>query len=145
MATRTHSAPQARRGFVLGELFVAILLLALAISSVSALMYSVTRPPRPRTAVECSEKERAASPACSPTAKTSSKSGASVSKTSTAEKLLVAGCATRTRDEIQACKDSVNVQGADGTTIRSRTDSTSLQLLPKKQKRIPRPDLGFVR
>jgi hypothetical protein len=29
--------------------------------------------------------------------------------------------------------------------LRSRTDSASLELLPKKQRQAPRTDLGFVR
>ena len=43
-------AGRARRGFVIGELLIALLLLAVAVSSLAALMYSVSR--RPATSVE---------------------------------------------------------------------------------------------
>jgi len=135
----------AHRGFVLGELFVAILLLALAISSVSALMYTVTRHPRTTEEVECADKASAGTAKC--VAATKAAPGkAAAPKTASAAKLLVAGCATRSGSRVQACKDSVLVaESSSATTIRSRTDSASLQLLPKKPKRAPRPDLGFIR
>lgn len=147
MASQADSAPQrsARRGFVLGELFVAIFLLAVAISSVTALMYSVTRHPRTRTEAECSGKGEKGAPKCAP-AKSGSASKASASKGLSANNLLVSGCATRSGPRVQACNDSVlKAQEAEGTTIRSRTDSASLQLLPRKAKRAARPDLGFIR
>lgn len=127
--------PAAGRGFVLGELLVAALLLVVAISSLTALMYSVTRNPRTRTAVECAP---AGSPKCV-VPKTKAASGGA--------KLLVAGCATRTGAKVQACNDSaLGAREADALTLRSRTDSASLELLPKKPvKRPKRPDLGFVR
>ena len=146
MTSQADTAPPAAadRGFVLGELFVAILLLALAISSVSALMYTVTRHPRTPTPVECADKASAGSAKCPATKTAASKTAAP--KAATAAKLLVAGCATRSGSLVQACKDSVlEAARGDATTIRSRTDSASLQLLPKKPKRAPRPDLGFIR
>ena len=135
----------ADRGFVLGELFVAILLLALAISSVSALMYTATRHPRTTPPVECTDLASAGSAKCvAPTKTATGKAGAP--KVASAANLLVAGCATRSGSRVQACEDSVlEAGGGDATTIRSRTDSASLQLLPKKPKRAPRPDLGFIR
>ncbi len=134
----------AHGGFVLGELFVAILLLALAISSVSALMYTVTRPPRATTEVECVDKASARTAKCLDAKAATGKTAAP--KSASAAKLLVAGCATRSGSRVQACKDSVlEANAGEATTIRSRTDSASLQLLPKKPKRAPRPDLGFVR
>src|SRR5687768_1067724 len=145
MTSQADTAPPAAadRGFVLGELFVAILLLALAISSVSALMYTVTRHPRTTTPVECADKASAGSAKCLATKTVAGKTAAP--KAATAAKLLVAGCATRSGARVQACKDSVHeASGGEATTIRSRTDSAALQLLPKK-KRAPRPDLGFVR
>ncbi len=149
MSSQADSAPQraARRGFVLGELFVAIFLLALAISSVTALMYSVTRHPRGRTEAECSDKGVKGAPKCVAAAKSGSVAKVSGSKAVSANNLLLSGCATRSGARVQACNDSVlEAQVAEGTTIRSRTDSASLQLLPpKKTKRTPRPDLGFIR
>jgi hypothetical protein len=127
----------ARRGLVIGELLVAFVLLAIAISSLTALMYSVTRNPRTRSpVVECTEKGSATSPKCVAQAKATNGS-----------KLLVAGCATRSGSKIQECTDSVvSARGPDGTTLRSRTDSASLEMLPKKPvTRKNRTDLGFVR
>jgi hypothetical protein len=130
---------EARRGLVIGELLVAFVLLAVAISSLTALMYSVARNPRTRAqavAVECTQKGSATSPKCVANAKSASGS-----------KLLVAGCATRSGSKIQGCTDSVlSARGSDGTTLRSRTDSASLEMLPKKPvTRRNRTDLGFVR
>ncbi len=128
-----------RRGFVLGELLVAVFLLAVAISSVTALMYSVTRP-RTRPAIDCTEQAGARSPQCQAPAK------AGKTKVSSAAKLLVSGCATRSGARVQACTETgVTAQSSDATTLRSRTDSASLELLPKKARRTPRPDLGFIR
>ena len=135
----------AHRGFVLGELFVAILLLALAISSVSALMYTATRHPRTTPAVDCADKASAGSAKCLVATRTAAGKVAAP-KLASAANLLVAGCATRSGSRVQACEDSVlEADGGDATTIRSRTDSASLELLPKKPKRAPRPDLGFIR
>lgn len=65
-----------RRGFVIGELLVTVVLLAVAVSSLAALMYSVTRPPRAKVAAECTGKA-ASSPKC---ARTSAKAVTSGSK-----------------------------------------------------------------
>src|SRR5688500_14231609 len=111
MASRTDCPPASPdRGFVLGELFVAVFLLALAISSVTALMYSVTRQTRARTQVECTDK--AGSPGCVAAAKTSATVKAPV-KTVSAASLLVAGCAKRTGAHVQACNDSVSAAQRD--------------------------------
>jgi hypothetical protein len=128
---------EAKRGLVVGELLIAVVLLAVAISSLTALMYSVTRNPRTRSeaAVECTEKGSATSPKC-----------ATAPKAATASKLLVSGCATRSGASIQACNDSVQTaQTSDATTLRSRTDSASLEKLPRKTTRKQRTDLGFIR
>jgi hypothetical protein len=98
-------------------------------------MWSVTRNPRTRTTVECAP---ANSPKCVANKPKAASGGA---------RLLVAGCATRSGAKVQACKDSALRAGEpDALTLRSRTDSASLELLPKKPvKRPKRPDLGFVR
>lgn len=141
MSDQADSAPSSPpdRGFMLGELLVAVFLLVIAISSVTALMYTVTRHPQPRAVEECTDKSvkqsKCAAPAKAPTAK--SKASA---------RLLLAGCATRSGAEVKECRDSVAASTAPGaTTLRSRTDSASLELLPKKPQRAPRTDLGFVR
>jgi len=147
MQSQADVAPPAtaHRGFVLGELFVAVLLLALAISSVSALMYTVTRSPRAAEQVECTDKAARSANCVAATKTATGKTATPKPKAASSAKLLVAGCATRSGSRVQACKDSVLAADGGATTIRSRTDSASLQLLPKKQKRAPRPDLGFVR
>ena len=142
MSDQADSAPESQpdRGFMVGELLVAVVLLVIAISSVTALMYSVTRHPRPRTVEECLDKSAKVSDKCVAPAK------ASTTKAKSASRLLLAGCATRSGAEVQECKDSVAASKAPGTTtLRSRTDSASLELLPKKPQRAPRTDLGFVR
>ena len=126
------------RGFVLGELLVAALLLAVAISSLTALMYTVTnRPARRVSSAECAD----AAP------KSAKCVGQKPQASSASSKLLVAGCATRSGGRVQACKDSVLLaEGDDPIVIRSRTDSASMALLPKKHPRKTlRPDLGFIR
>lgn len=143
MGQQAGSAPTttAHRGLVLGELFVAIFLLAIAISSVTALMYSVTHHPRPEGEAACAEKGVAGSPKCVESSEAARATAVSASK------LLLAGCATRSGARVKACKDSALLaQGNEATTLRSRTDSASLQLLPKKPtKSVKRPDLGFIR
>jgi hypothetical protein len=132
---RDGSAKAAKRGLVIGELLVAFVLLAVAISSLTALMYSVTRNPRVSTQADAACVGKAAkSAACAPAPKPA------------ARKLLVSDCPSRSGGKGQACHDSLlRAQSSDGTIIRSRTDSASLALLPQKKKRTPRPDLGFVR
>ena len=129
------------RGFMFGELLVAVFLLAIAISSVTALMYSVGRNPRNRP-VDCTARASAALAECAKP----SKAKASTPKSTSTAKMLVSGCATRTESQVRECTDSVAAaRSADGTTLRSRTDSASLELLPKRPKRTARPDLGFIR
>jgi hypothetical protein len=118
-----------RRGFVIGELLLAVLLLAVAVSSLAALMYSVSKRENAPERVECVTKSGAK---CA----THVASGTS--------KLFRSGtCANRSARE---CKDTL-VQALDETVLRSRTDSASLALLPKprKTRQAPRPDRGFIR
>ena len=140
MSDQADSAPaDADRGFMVGELLVAVFLLIIAISSVTALMYSVTHHPRTRTE-ECLDRNAKISDKCAAPAK------ASTTKSKSASRLLLAGCATRSGAAVQECRDSVAASKTPGaTTLRSRTDSASLELLPKKPQRAPRTDLGFVR
>lgn len=131
-------AQRARRGFVIGELLVALLLLAVAVSSLAALMYSVSRRPTARAEAECSA-SAAATGKCVPA--TPAAGGPS--------KLLRSGCATRSVYDQRGCKDTV-VTGdtSNGTVVKARTDSVSMALLAKKQKAqrtTERPDRGFIR
>lgn len=136
-------AQRARRGFVIGELLMALLLLAVAVSSLAALMYSVSR--RPTTVgaeTECSA-SAAATGKCVPA--TPAAGGPS--------KLLRSGCATRSVYDRRGCKDTVVSGGTsngapDGTVVKPRTDSVSMEMLAKKQKAqraVERPDRGFIR
>jgi len=131
-------AQRARRGFVIGEILVALLLLAVAVSSLAALMYSVSRRPTARAEAECSA-SAAATGKCVPA--TPAAGGPS--------KLLRSGCATRSVFDQRGCKDTV-VTGdtSNGTVVKARTDSVSMALLAKKQKAqrtTERPDRGFIR
>ena len=131
-------AQRARRGFVIGELLIALLLLAVAVSSLAALMYSVSGRPTARAEAECSA-SAAATGKCVPA--TPAAGGPS--------KLLRSGCATRSVYDQRGCKDTV-VTGdtSNGTVVKARTDSVSLALLAKKQKAqrtTERPDRGFIR
>jgi len=128
-----------RRGFVIGELLIALLLLAVAVSSLAALMYSVSRRPAVATREEtdCVGKNATASPRCIAQA-----AGGPT-------RLLRSGCATRMGAAVQACKDSLVVADSVGETIlKARTDSAAMALLEKKQKAsrpVERPDRGFIR
>jgi hypothetical protein len=125
------------RGFVIGELLVALLLLAVAVSSLAALMYSVSRRPSAADKTECIGKN-ASSAKCS-----SIRSGEGGPS-----KLLRSGCATSVGLAIRNCKDTiVSGDSSDETILRARTDSTAMALLARKEKErpVPRPDRGFIR
>jgi hypothetical protein len=131
---------RSRRGFVIGELLVALLLLAVAVSSLAALMYSVSRRP---------EAEAQESVSC--VAKNGKLPGNCVahSPQSAASKLLRSGCAAKVGSTARGCNDSVaGFDSLDETIVKSRTDSASLAMVAKKQEasRAPRrPDRGFIR
>ena len=131
-------AQRARRGFVIGELLMALLLLAVAVSSLAALMYSVSRRPTAGAEAECVA-SAAATGKCVPA--TPAAGGPS--------KLLRSGCATRSVYDQRGCKDTVVTgDSSNGTVVKPRTDSVSMALLEKKQKaqrRTERPDRGFIR
>ena len=126
-----------RRGFVIGELLVALLLLAVAVSSLAALMYSVSRRPVASEETECVGKNATSSPKCIARA-----AGGPAT-------LLRSGCATRAGSAAKACKDSLLKADSSGITIlKPRTDSAAMALLEKKQKAsqpVERPDRGFIR
>jgi uncharacterized low-complexity protein len=131
-----------RRGFVFGELLVALLLLTIAVSSLAALMYTVSRRPEQVSGgrQECLVAD-AARGKCVP-----GKSSAPGSA-----KLLRSGCATRSVFDQRGCSDTVHMgptETADGTTIRPRTDSAAMAVLARKQKTqqaMVRSDRGFIR
>jgi hypothetical protein len=132
-------AHRARPGFVIGELLVALLLLAVAVSSLAALMYSVSRRPAGRSETDCTASV-AATGKCVPVAPVAAAAGGP-------SKLLRSGCETRSVFDQRACNDSVVTKDSvSGTVVKARTDSASLAKLAKKEKRaVERPDRGFIR
>ena len=132
---------RARRGFVIGELLIALLLLAVAVSSLAALMYSVSQRPEGRAGAECVASEAAVGK-CVP-------ERPAESDRATASKLLRSGCATRSVYDQRNCKDTVVTEdGLNGTIVKARTDSVAMALLAKKQRSqraLERPDRGFIR
>jgi Tfp pilus assembly protein PilV len=138
VAGEVQSGKRDRRGFVIGELLVAVLLLAVAVSSLAALMYSVSRRPEGREPVACVAKSGAAPGDCSPR---STAGGPS--------KLVRSGCATKSDTSARGCGDYLeSADSSDEMIIRSRTDSASLAMLAKKEKAErtgQRSDRGFIR
>ena len=137
-------ATRSRRGFVFGELLVALLLLAVAVSSLAALMYSVSRRPEGRAETACVAAD-AARGKCVP--KTVNADAAPASASS---KLLRSGCETRSVFDQRKCKDTVvsNEDNSGGTVVKPRTDSAAMALLARKQKAQAakvRTDRGFIR
>ena len=139
MGSQAGPAPKsaAGRGFVVGDLLVGALLLAAAISSITALMYYVTRNTRTPTPVECTAGGAGDTSKC-----VAEKGASTVSSTPRAT-----GCATRKGVRGKACADSAaSVRAVDATPVGSLTDPASLEALPNRQvKRTKRPDLGFIR
>jgi len=135
-----HSGTRGRRGFVIGELLVALLLLAVAVSSLAALMYSVSRRP---------EAEAQEPAACVATNGKLPGNCVSHPTQSAASKLLRSGCAAKAGTTARGCNDPVaGFDSLDETIVKSRTDSASLAMVAKKQEaaRAPRrPDRGFIR
>ena len=142
MKSESALAARSRHGFVFGELLVALLLLAVAVSSLAALMYSVSRRPEGRAETACVAAD-AARGKCVPNAKT----GASASLASS--KLLRSGCETRSVFDQRKCKDTVVTDEDTGdVVVKPRTDSAAMALLAKKQRAQAakvRSDRGFIR
>jgi hypothetical protein len=143
VAADVHSEGERNRGLIVGELLLAVLLLAVAVSSLAALMYSVShrsearQEPSQATAA-CVGKSGTASANCGPRATTGG--GA---------KLLRSPCVTQDGTPARGCNDAVgNSASSDETILKTRTDSASIALVPKKPKSsesTARPDRGFIR
>jgi len=131
-------AERARRGFMFGELLIALLLLAVAVSSLAALMYSVSRRPTTRAETECVVSD-AARGKCVP----------AKAEQNPDSKLLRSGCATRSVFDQRDCKDTaLSAESSGDAVIKPRTDSASMAILAKRQKeqrRSVRSDRGFLR
>ena len=130
---------RARRGFMFGELLIALLLLAVAVSSLAALMYSVSRrPTTTRAETECVVSDAARGKCVPATAPQNPET-----------KLLRSGCATRSVFDQRQCKDSVvSIDSSGDAVIKPRTDSAAMAILSKRQreqKQSVRSDRGFLR
>ena len=139
MSGEQRSGTRSRRGFVIGELLVALLLLAVAVSSLAALMYSVSRRPEaePREPAACAAKNGKVPGNC-----------VSHATQSSASKLLRSGCAAKAGTSARGCNEQgAGFDSVDETIVKSRTDSASLAMVKKQEAvRAPRrPDRGFIR
>lgn len=143
MAADVHSGRKGHRGLIIGELVLAVLLLAVAVSSLAALMYSVSH--RSETRQEPSQSNAACA----------GKSGSASTKCATrataggGAKLLRSPCVTEDGTPARGCNDAVGNSGSSEETIlKTRTDSASIALVAKKPKSsglAARPDRGFIR
>ena len=141
MKSESALATRSRHGFVFGELLLALLLLAVAVSSLAALMYSVSRRPEARAETECVAAD-AARGKCVP--------AGGPAPAAESSKLLRSGCETRSVFDQRECKDTVLNSGETSgeTVVKPRTDSAAMALLAKKQKAQAakvRTDRGFIR
>jgi hypothetical protein len=138
----THSERQGQRGLIIGELLLAVLLLAVAVSSLAALMYSVSH--RSETRQEISQ----ATAACVMKGGIASGNCARA-QTGGGAKLLRSPCVTQDGTPARGCDDALgNASGYGETIVKTRTDSASIALVPKKPKSAEstaRPDRGFIR
>lgn len=143
MAADVHAERESHRGLIVGELLLAVLLLAVAVSSLAALMYSVshrseTRQETTPATVACVVKGGIASANCA----TRATAGGGA-------KLLRSPCVTEDGTPTRGCNDaSGNSAGSGETILKTRTDSASIALVPKKAKTSEspaRPDRGFIR
>ena len=134
---------EGNRGLIIGELLLAVLLLAVAVSSLAALMYSVSHRSESRQDLgqatsACVGKAGSGSANCGPRATTGG--GA---------KLLRSPCVTEDGTPARGCNDAVGNSAASGeTVVKTRTDSASIALVAKKPKSSEskaRPDRGFIR
>jgi hypothetical protein len=138
-----HSEREGHRGLIIGELLLAVLLLAVAVSSLAALMYSVSH--RGETRQEISQ----AATACVGTSGGTSSGCATPAKAGGGAKLLRSPCVTDDGTPARGCNDAVgNSTGSGETILKTRTDSASIALVAKKPKSsasTARPDRGFIR
>jgi hypothetical protein len=128
-----HSVLRGRRGFVIGELLVAVLLLAVAVSSLAALMYSVShRPEMTPQVVACSTKSGA--------------SGQCGQRTAAGGPQLLRATCVKNGPVVRGCDPAAARDASGETIVKSKTDSASLALVAKKEKPAPvRHNRGFVR
>ena len=135
---RNASVGTRPRGFVIGELLVAVLLLAVAVSSLAALMYSVSHRSSEPEKTECVSKgignsKCVAQPVAAP--------GASKLLRS-ANKLTCEGLKGAAQRD---CVDAALARNGE-TVVVAKTDSASLAMIAKREKpKQIRTDRGFIR
>jgi hypothetical protein len=143
VAADVHHERESHRGLIVGELLLAVLLLAVAVSSLAALMYSVSH--RSEARQELSQ----ATVACIGNSGAPSRDCAVRPKTGGGARLLRSPCVTQDGTPARGCNDAAgNSCGSAETIVKTRTDSASIALVPKKPKTsesTARPDRGFIR
>jgi hypothetical protein len=134
-----RTAAHDRQGFVIGELLMALLLLVVAVSSLAALMYSVSH----RT----SDSESAAVCSSNAEAKQSCVPQGPVSGSSKLLRSASSGiCAGKIGAAARECVDSAIAKGSGETILVPRTDSAYLAMVARKEKaKAIRTDRGFIR
>ena len=143
MAADAHSEREGHRGLIIGELLLAVLLLAVAVSSLAALMYSVSH--RSEARQEISQ----ATAACVVKGGNATGNCAARAQNGGGAKMLRSPCVTQDGTPARGCNDAAgNSSGSDETILKTRTDSASIALVPKKPKSSEssaRPERGFIR
>jgi hypothetical protein len=135
MADEADSARRPGQGFVFGELLIAVLLLVVAVSSMAALMYSVSHRVDAREEAPCVAISGARNTKC-----------AAPAPVGGGPRLLRADCG-RDASGSKRCTDSLR-SDSDAVIVRSRTDSAALAIAAKRDKAAraaARTDRGFVR
>jgi hypothetical protein len=135
MDTEADSARGNGQGFVFGELLIAVLLLVVAVSSMAALMYSVSHREDARETSSCVQ-AGVTGPKCARPAQVGGGPG-----------LLRSDCDQEASGS-KRCKDDRASGDSGAVIVRSRTDSLALAIAAKKEKAArsaPRTDRGFVR
>jgi hypothetical protein len=136
MDTEADSARGNGQGFVFGELLIAVLLLVVAVSSMAALMYSVSHREDARETSSCVQTSVAPGSKCPRPAQVGGGPG-----------LLRSDCDQEASGS-KRCKDDRASGDSGAVIVRSRTDSLALAIAAKKEKAArsaPRTDRGFVR
>jgi Tfp pilus assembly protein PilV len=134
------SSSRNRRGLVIGELLVAVLLLAVAVSSLAALMYSVSHRAESPAKLECVAGANAVNTKCVSDRVASNAAKMVKSATSTV-------CSGESAVLTRECKEA-QASRSGGAVVKARTDSASVALIGKKEKegrKKVRTDLGFIR
>ncbi|HEY0529366.1 MAG TPA: hypothetical protein VGD02_11095, partial [Gemmatimonadaceae bacterium] len=126
MIAVAKTPPLRRRGLVIGELLVAVLLLAVAVSSLAALMYSVSHREESSAKLECVAGAKAVNAKCVSDRVASNTAKMVKSATNTV-------CSGESAVLTRECKDA-QASRSGGAVVKTRTDSASVALIGKKEK-----------